>query len=116
MKKMNVEEFFQAIEEISKQNLIDKAEVIETIRNVIIGYFHNKYDPDAILDLIIDPDKNQFKLTNKSVLVVKDDEYEIDMEGIEVSIYFLADVFSSSYIGGSGNSAWQSENPSDDGL
>lgn len=84
--KFNQEQFFNAIELVSKNNLIEKDEIFKIISDTIIKTFHTKYDPDANLEVIIEPDKNNFKLINNSVLVVEDETYDDKYSAIEISL------------------------------
>ncbi|WP_161565650.1 NusA N-terminal domain-containing protein [Mycoplasma sp. ATU-Cv-508] len=80
------EQFFAAIDLISKNNLIEKDEIFTIIRETIIRTFHTRYDPDARLELNIDPEKNLFQLLNHSVLVVEDEDFDPRNQAIEIGL------------------------------
>ena len=80
MSEVSQANIFDAIEKISSQNPINKEETKEIIGNAIKKAFHNKYNPDAELEIIIDEDKKVFKLFNNSKLVVPDNEFEASDE------------------------------------
>ena len=81
-----IKQFFGAVIQIAEQNLLTKEETMEIIRNSIFKIFHNKFDPDADLELIMDEEKGIFEFLNKSKLVVEDDEYNDEYNVIEVSL------------------------------
>lgn len=84
--QFNQAQFFNAIDLVSKNNLIAKQEIFDIIRQAIIKTFHTKYDPDANLEVLIEPEKNRFKLVNHSVLVVEDGAYDDKYSAIEISL------------------------------
>ena len=84
--KFNQEQFFSAIELVSKNNLINQEEIFNIICDTITKTFHTKYDPDANLEVVIEPEKNIFKLINNSVLVVDDEVYDDKYSAIEISL------------------------------
>lgn len=83
--KLNEEQFFEAIEQIAVQNLLDENEIIEIIKNSVIKSFHTKFDPDAELELIIDKDKKIIKLINKTKYVI-DGDVEPEYRSVEISL------------------------------
>lgn len=85
--KFNQDQFFNAIELVSKNNLIDQQEIFKIIRETITKTFHTKYDPDANLEVVIEPDKNIFKLINHSVLIVDDQTYDEKYSAIEIALH-----------------------------
>ncbi|WKX02535.1 transcription termination factor NusA [Candidatus Mycoplasma mahonii] len=86
-KKLEIqkEAFFEAIEQLAKQNLLEVKEIIEIISDSVIKSFHTKFDPDADLDFILDFDKKEIKLTNNTKYVV-DEEVEDQYKSIEINI------------------------------
>ncbi len=84
--QFNQDQFFDAIELVSKNNLINNDEIFKIIRDTITKTFHTKYDPDANLEVIIEPDKNIFKLINHSILIVDDQTYDDKYSAIEISL------------------------------
>ena len=82
---MNKKDFFKAIKQISDNNLITEEEIYEIIDQAVKKSFHSKFDPDAELDLKIDPATETFELINKSKMVVED-EVEDEFKAIDISL------------------------------
>ncbi|MCK5866853.1 MAG: transcription termination factor NusA [Mycoplasmataceae bacterium] len=81
-----IKQFFGAVMQIAEQNLLTKDETTEIIKNAIFKIFHNKFDPDAELELIMDEEKGIFEFTNKTKLVIADKEFNHEYSAIEVSL------------------------------
>lgn len=83
--EFNKELFFEAIEQIAKQNLLTEEEATNIIRESVFKTFHNKFDPDAELELIIDKENGKFELINHSKLVV-DEEVSNEYRSLEIPL------------------------------
>lgn len=83
--KLNEEQFFNAIDQIASQNLLNVDEITEIIRESVIKSFHSKFDPDADLELILDKDKKVIKLINKTKYVI-DGEVDPAYRSIEIPL------------------------------
>ena len=83
--KLNEEQFFKAIDQISSQNLLEVEEIIDIIRESVLKSFHSKFDPDADLELILDKDKHIIKLINKTKYVI-DGEVDPAYRSIEIPL------------------------------
>lgn len=86
MSEIRIQELFEALNQVAKQNLLTKEETKEIIEQAVFKSFHSKFDPDADLELIIDEDKNIFQLVNKSTLVVSDTEFQDAYAAIEIPL------------------------------
>lgn len=73
---INTEELYKAIELLSKDNLVTFDEVKDIIQKSVFKIVHDKYDPDAELELVSSEENKEFRLVNHSKLVVADDEFE----------------------------------------
>jgi len=83
--KLNEEQFFEAIEQIAVQNLLEVSEIIAIIKESVIKSFHSKFDPDAELDLTIDPEAKKIELINKTKYVI-DGEVDPNYRAIEIPL------------------------------
>jgi len=83
--KLNEEQFFEAIEQIAVQNLLDVSEIIQIIKESVIKSFHSKFDPDAELEFILDPESKKIELINKTKYVI-DGEVDADYRAIEIPL------------------------------
>lgn len=85
---MSVEntQLFEAIAQIAKQNLLTEAETKELFENAVKKAFHTKYDPNADLELTIDPLSGKVTLINKSKYVVEDEDYTEEYRAIEIPL------------------------------
>ncbi len=86
MAELNKEQFFIAIEEIAHSNKLQSSDIDEILKEAVIKSFHSKFDPDAELDVIINRDKKEFKLINKSKLVVDEEVIEDEIRAVEISL------------------------------
>ncbi len=84
--ELNNKLFFEAINEIAERNLLEKNELNKIIKNAFFKTFHSKIDPDAELELLIDPKNKRFQLINHSKLVVSDEEYDQKYSSSEISL------------------------------
>lgn len=84
--EFNKKEFFSAIEEVAKENLLDPKDIYGIIEDAVIKSFHSKFDPDADLDFTIDPVKEEFVLINKTKMVSDLDEVEEQYRAIEITL------------------------------
>ena len=81
-----IKQFFGAVIQIAEQNLLTKDETTEIIKDAIFKIFHNKFDPDAELELTMDEEKGIFEFLNKTKLVIADNEYNAEYSAIEISL------------------------------
>lgn len=73
---INTDELYAAIELLSKDNLVSFDEVKEIIQKSVFKIVHDKYDPDAELELVSSEEDKEFRLINHSKLIVNDEEFE----------------------------------------
>ncbi len=85
MEQENMEQFFDAIEQLAKQNLLEVKEIVEIISESVKKSFHTKFDPDAELEFTLDFKKQEIKLVNNTKLVV-DEEVAPEFRAIEINI------------------------------
>ena len=85
MEKQNLENFFAAIEQLAKYNLLKAEDIVEIISESVKKLFHTKFDPDAELEFTIDKEKKEMKLVNKSKFVI-DEEVAPEDRAIEISL------------------------------
>ena len=97
--EFNTENIFKAIEEIAKNNFITDGEVIEIIKNAIFKTIHTKFDPDAELELIIDPGKQIFKVVNHTKMVTEDEDFVEKHRAIEIPLAEAKKIKSDAQIG-----------------
>lgn len=83
--ELNNELFFEAINEIAERNLLEKEELDKIIKDAFLKTFHSKIDPDANLELLVDPKNKNFQLINHSKLVVSNEEYDEKYRSSEIS-------------------------------
>lgn len=84
--EIKIEQIFEALAQVAKQNFLSEDEAYAIIEEAIQKAFHSKYDPDADLELSIDKEKKVFQLINKTKLVVEDSEYNPDYRSLEVPL------------------------------
>ena len=84
--ELNNKLFFEAISEIAERNLLEKEELDNIIENAFLKTFHSKIDPDANLELLVDPKNKRFQLINHSKLVVSNEEYDEKYRSSEISL------------------------------
>ncbi len=83
--EVNMEQFFEAIEQLATQNLLSIEEIVEIISDSVKKSFHSKFDPDADLDFTLDFDKKEIKLINNTKYVV-DEEVADEYKAVEISL------------------------------
>ena len=83
--EFKIEDFFKAIKQVAEQNLLEEKEIYEIITESIKKSFHSKFDPDAELEITIDPIKEKFEVINKTKFIV-DEEVEEQYRAIEINI------------------------------
>ncbi len=86
MAELNKEQFFMAIEEIARANKLPSDTIDEVLKEAVTKSFHSKFDPDADLEVLIDREKKQFKLINKSKLVVNEEVEDEQIKTVEISL------------------------------
>jgi len=85
MEKLNMKDIFDSIEAVAKQNHIETKEVYRILEESILKAFHSKFDPDAEIELKIDPEKNIFELINHSKTVV-DGEVDPKYRAVDIPL------------------------------
>lgn len=83
---INTEMLFEAIQALSKDNLVKLEEVKAIIEKSVFKIVHDKYDPDAELELIMNEETKEFNLINHNKLVVNDDEFESKNGLVEIPL------------------------------
>ncbi|MCK5945844.1 MAG: transcription termination factor NusA [Mycoplasmataceae bacterium] len=83
--EFKIEDFFSAIKQVAEQNLLEEKEIYSIITESIEKSFQSKFDPDAELEIIIDPVKLKFEVINKGKFVV-DEEVPEEYRAIEINI------------------------------
>ena len=83
---INTEMLFEAIQALSKDNLVKLEEVKAIIEKSVFKIVHDKYDPDAELELIMNEESKEFSLVNHNKLVVNDDEFESKNGLVEIPL------------------------------
>ena len=84
--EINKELFFEALQQVATQNLLTIEEIKGIIEESVFKIFHNKFDPDAELELIIDESAKKFELINKSKIVVADEDFNEEYRAIEIPL------------------------------
>ncbi|MCP4336312.1 MAG: transcription termination factor NusA [Mycoplasma sp.] len=86
MANLNKEQFFIAIEEIAKANKLKSSEIDEILKEAVTKSFHSKFDPDADLEVLIDRKDKEFKLINKTKLVIDEKIDDEQIKTVEISL------------------------------
>ncbi len=84
--ELNKEQLFLSMAEIAKNNELKESEVDEILKEAIVKSFHSKFDPDAELEVLIDKKNLDFKLINKSKLIVEEKDIEDEIRTVEINI------------------------------
>ncbi|MDI4567634.1 MAG: transcription termination factor NusA, partial [Mycoplasma sp.] len=84
--KNNIEQYFEVIAAVARNNFMSVSEINAIVKNIIINTFRSKYDLDANIEFIINEEEKILKLINHSVIVVDDEKFDPKSEMIEIPL------------------------------